>query len=288
MTDKAKIEELEVAMRRPDFWENKARAQEVIKELSRLKAELAGGDKSGYDSYNAVITVFAGAGGDDAEDFARLLFAMYVKYAERQGFSIFVVHQNQNDHGGFRNITFVVQGRGAYGILKGESGVHRLVRLSPFDAKKLRHTSFALVEVIPDFPRDAEIKIDSRDLKIEFFRSSGPGGQNVNKRETAVRIIHLPTGLVAHSEAERSQERNRERALAILQGKLYKLEEERRAAQERGMKISKTTEIAWGNQIRSYILHPYKLVKDHRTGVESHDAEEVLNGEIDIFLKAQS
>jgi peptide chain release factor 2 len=220
---------------------------------------------------------------------------MYVKYAERQGFGIFVVHQNQNDHGGFRNITFVVQGRGrayrqagAYGILKSESGVHRLVRLSPFNAKKLRHTSFALVEVIPDFPRDAEIKIDSRDLKIEFFRSSGPGGQNVNKRETAVRIIHLPTCLAAHSEAERSQERNRERARSILQGKLYKREEERRATQERGMQISKTTEIAWGNQIRSYVLHPYKLVKDHRTGVESRDAEGVLNGEIDIFLKAQS
>lgn len=283
-----RIVELEAAMQAADFWHDKTKAQNAIQELNRLKAALDESGGKNYDRLNAVFTVFAGAGGDDAEDFARLLFTMYVKYAERRGFNVFIIHQNQNVHGGFRSITFEVRGRRAYGILKNESGVHRLVRQSPFNAKKLRHTSFALVEVIPDFPRGGKVEIASRDLKIDFCRSSGPGGQNVNKRETAVRVTHLPTGLVAHSEAERTQERNRERALAILQGKLYKREEEERAAQERGMQISKTTENAWGSQIRSYVLHPYKLVKDHRTGVERRDAEEVLNGAIDAFLQAQN
>ena len=281
-----KIENLESEMQTVDFWQDKHHAQEVIKEIESLKDELLGGEK--YDQLNAVITIFSGAGGDDAEDFSAILFRMYTKFAEKRGFGLTLIHDNQNDHGGYRNVTFLMQGRGAYGILKSESGVHRLVRVSPFNAKKLRHTSFSLVEVIPEFAEGQEIKIAPDDLKIEFSRAGGPGGQNVNKRETAVRIVHIPTNLSAHSTAERSQERNRERALQILMGKLYKRQEEEREAKEKGMYISKTADIEWGSQIRSYVLHPYKMVKDHRTNVETANVDAVLDGEIDLFLPAQA
>lgn len=277
-----KIEELESEMQEAGFWADKTRAQEVIKMVAEMKRDLLGGEK--YDPSNAVITIFSGAGGDDAEDFSAMLLRMYQRFAEKRGFGINLIHENQNDHGGYRNITFLVQGKGAYGILKNESGVHRLVRVSPFNAKQARHTSFSLVEVIPEMTKSEIVKISPDDLKIEFSRSSGPGGQNVNKRETAVRIVHLPTGLSAHSGAERSQERNRERALQILSGKLYRRQEEEREAKEKGMYISKTTEIEWGNQIRSYVLHPYKMVKDHRSGVETNQVDKVLDGEIDLFL----
>lgn len=281
---KRQLEKIETAMQQADFWQNKAKAAELVAEYQRLKDEVAG--QGQYDVGNAVITIFSGAGGDDAEDFSRMLFEMYRKFAERRGFVIHIIHQNENNHGGYRNLTFLVRGRSAYGILKSESGVHRLVRISPFNAKKLRHTSFSLVEVIPEFKSDGEVKIVPEELKIEFARSSGPGGQNVNKRETAVRIVHLPTGLTAQAETERSQERNRDRALAILRGKLYKRQDEEREAKVAGMYISKTTDIEWGNQIRSYVLHPYQLVKDHRTNVETSDVAGVLNGELDLFLKS--
>lgn len=278
-----KIESLESEMQTPDFWQDKQRAQEVIREIESLKNELLGAEK--YDQLNAVITIFSGAGGDDAEDFSAMLFRMYTKFAEKRGFGLALIHEHQNDHGGYRNVTFLVQGKQAYGILKGESGVHRLVRVSPFNAKQARHTSFSLVEVVPEFGKSEAVKISPDDLRIEFSRSSGPGGQNVNKRETAVRVVHIPTNLSAHSTAERSQERNRERALEILQGKLYKRQEEEREAREKGLHISKTAEIEWGSQIRSYVLHPYKLVKDHRTGVETSKIEDVLDGDIDLFLQ---
>ena len=289
MQDKQKIEEqiaaLEAEMADPGFWQNKDLAQEKIQEFNRLKQELAGVGK--YDKGDAVMTIFAGAGGDDAEDWAAMLLAMYQKYAEKHKLDFYLVHDNQNDHGGYRNITFELQGKGAYGLLKNESGVHRLVRISPFNAKSLRHTSFALVEVIPRFAKTEEIKIPEDELKVEFARSSGPGGQNVNKRETAVRIVHLPTNLSAHADSERSQAQNREKALAILSAKLYKKLEDDRLKKEKGMYVSKTTEIEWGNQIRSYVLHPYKLVKDHRTEYETSDVEAVLDGELDNFIEAE-
>ncbi len=283
---KEKIAELEHRMESADFWTDKAKAQKVIKEIAELKDKLLGVGK--YDKGDAVITILAGAGGDDAEDFARMLYGMYIEYVDNRGWETYLVHKNENDHGGYRNITLEIQGKGVYGTLKNESGVHRLVRISPFNAKKLRHTSFALVEVVPKFKKGDEVEILPDDLKVEFSRSSGPGGQNVNKRETAVRIVHIPTKLSAHSDSERSQAQNREQALTLLKGKLFKLREDERKEKEGEMYISKTTEIQWGNQIRSYVLHPYKMVKDHRTDIEVRDIDAVLEkGEIDEFIEAE-
>jgi peptide chain release factor 2 len=213
---------------------------------------------------------------------------MYRKYIEKMGFGMEIIHVNENDHGGYRNITFEVKGRGVYGILKNESGVHRLVRISPFNAKKLRHTSFSMVEVVPKFEKtnSMDIEIPEKDLDISIAKSGGPGGQNVNKRETAVRIVHIPTGISAHVTSERSQAQNKEKALDIIKGKLFKNMEDERIAKEKGMQISKTTSIDWGNQIRSYVLHPYKMVKDHRTNVETAKIDNVFDGEIQEFIDA--
>lgn len=282
---KQRIETIEQEMQQPDFWTDKDRAQVKIKELGELKDSLLGEGK--YDKGDAIITLFAGAGGDDAEDFSRILLEMYMKFADRKGFGFSLLHENQNDHGGYRNITFQLSGKGAYGLLKKESGVHRLVRISPFNAKQLRHTSFSLVEVIPNFEKVKELNIPDDELKIEYTKSSGPGGQNVNKRETAVRIVHIPTNIAVHCDSERSQAQNKEKALAILSGKLYKLLEEQRIKKEQGMYVSKTTEIEWGSQIRSYVFHPYKMIKDHRTGYEERDIDKVLAGDIDGFIQAE-
>lgn len=280
-----KIEALEERMASADFWNDKDSAQSAIRELQNLKDELEGVGK--YDKGSAVMTIFSGAGGDDAEDFSRILLEMYLKFFNNKGFSVSVMHKNENDHGGFRNITLEIDGKNAYGTLKNESGVHRLVRISPFNAKQLRHTSFSMVEVIPKFEKIGEVSIPPEDIKVEYSKSSGPGGQNVNKRETAVRLVHIPTNLAVHVESERSQAQNKDRALAMLEAKLYKLQDEERKAKEKGMYISKTTSIEWGNQIRSYVLHPYKMVKDHRTDVEVRDVEKVLNGDLDEFIEAE-
>ena len=280
-----KIEEIERAMNSAEFWVDKDKAQAMIREHEALKNKLTGVGK--YDAGGAVMTIFSGAGGDDAEDFSRMLLEMYQKFFNKRKWNYRIIHKNENDHGGYRNITLEINSKGVYGTLKNESGVHRLVRLSPFNAKALRHTSFSMVEVIPKFEKLNEVKIPPEDIKTEYSRSSAPGGQNVNKRETAVRLVHLPTNLAVHVESERSQAQNRERAQRMLEAKLYKLLEAERIAKEKGMYISKTTQIEWGNQIRSYVLHPYKMVKDHRTDVEVHDVEKVLNGEIEIFLEAE-
>src|SRR3989344_5814807 len=289
-----KIEELESAMSGGDFWADKDRAQAQIKELQNLKDELSGVGK--YDKGSAVVTIFAGAGGDDAEDFAHILLEMYLKFFDKKKWSYSILHKNENNHGGYRNITLEInnpashkatQDVGPYGVLRNESGVHRLVRISPFNASQKRHTSFAMVEVIPKFENVDEVKIPPEDIKTEHSKSSGPGGQNVNKRETAVRLVHIPTNLSVHVESERSQAQNRDQAQRMLEAKLYKLLEEERKAKEKGMYISKTMQIEWGNQIRSYVLHPYKLVKDHRTDVEVRDVEKILDGNIEEFLEAE-
>jgi peptide chain release factor 2 len=283
-----RITHIEAAMMDGDFWNDKVKAQAMIKELGELKALLEGEGK--YDKGSAVLTIFAGAGGDDAEDFVGILLRMYYKFIEKKGWGIMTLHSHPNDHGGYRNITLAVEGKKAYGMLKHESGVHRLVRVSPFNANAKRHTSFAMVEVIPEFVKgDDVIVIPDSELDVSFAKAGGPGGQNVNKRETAVRIVHIPTGLSVHVATERSQEQNRERALSMLKAKLFKKQEDDRLAKEKGMYISKTTDNEWGSQIRSYVLHPYKLVKDHRTGVEIRDVDGVLeDGDIEAFIEAQN
>ncbi|PIR44718.1 MAG: peptide chain release factor 2 [Candidatus Vogelbacteria bacterium CG10_big_fil_rev_8_21_14_0_10_51_16] len=285
---KKRLAAIEVEMGTPAFWSDKIHAQALVKEYQELKEELETGGAGGkYDRGNAILSIFSGAGGDDAEDFSRILFEMYQKYVESKGWQWSIVHAHENDHGGYRNLTIRIEGRNVYGTLKNESGVHRLVRVSPYSAKKLRHTSFSMVEVIPEFPKGKQIEIPEDDIKVEFARSSGPGGQNVNKRETAVRVVHIPTNLAVHCEAERSQADNKARALEMLAGKLYKLEEEARVAKEKGMYISKTTANEWGSQIRSYVFHPYQLIKDHRTGVEEKNVDKVLYGDLDEFIEAE-
>ena len=290
-----KIKELEKDTVSPNFWQDKTKAQAILKELAELRAKKEGVKK--YDKGNAIITIISGAGGDDAEDFSRMLLEMYIKYANRKNWDIFFIHENKSDHGGYRNVSFEIRplakrqasGQGPYGLLKNESGVHRLVRISPFNAKKLRHTSFSLVEVLPKFSKleEKDFNIPPADIKIEYSRSGGPGGQNVNKRETAVRVVHIPSGISVHATGERSQEQNRERAMSILRAKIFKKAQTEKKTFEEVYKKNYNTEIEWGSQIRSYVLHPYKMVKDHRTGAETSDVNAVLNGEIEIFLNAE-
>ncbi|OGI95772.1 hypothetical protein A2917_00450 [Candidatus Nomurabacteria bacterium RIFCSPLOWO2_01_FULL_42_17] len=280
------IKRLEAFMQSPDFWSDKNKAQATLKELSELKGKLEGFGK--YDKGNAIMAIISGAGGDDAEDFSGMLLSMYLKYADKKGWGISFIHEHQNDHGGYRNITLEISGKNAYGNLKNESGVHRLVRVSPFNANQKRHTSFALVEVLPKFSKleEKDIMIPETDLKIEFSRAGGPGGQNVNKRETAVRIVHIPSGIAVHASKERSQEQNRQQAMAILRAKIFKKAQEEKKSVDESMKL-KNTEIEWGNQIRSYVLHPYKMVKDHRTDAETSNVDAVLDGELDVFIEAE-
>lgn len=290
MKDKSHIEnriaEIEAAMASADFWTDKTKAQAMIREMQELKDSLEGFGK--YDKKSALITIFSGAGGDDAEDFTRMLFEMYMKYAANAGFDLAVIDETRANSGGYRTISFELRGKGAYGRLKNESGVHRLVRISPFNSNGKRQTSFSMVEVIPVMDAADKLELRPEDLDIQFSRSGGAGGQNVNKRDTAVRVVHVPTGISAHVTSERTQEANRAKALDIISGKIVRALEAERKETIGELSVSKTTENEWGSQIRSYVLHPYQMVKDHRTEVETRDVDKVLkNGEIEEFLDAE-
>lgn len=277
-----RITEIETAMNQPDFWNDPKAAQAMIKELQELKDAAEGKEK--FDRNNAIITIVAGAGGDDAEDFARMLVEMYQKYGEGQGWGLSVLDSHPNEHNGYRNIVFEVQGKGSYGELKTESGIHRLVRISPFNSNGKRQTSFVLVEVSPDVTDLKEVELKEEDLDISFARSGGAGGQNVNKRETAVRIVHTPTNISVNVSSERSQLQNKEKGLRLLAGKVFAFLDEQHKRELKGLSVEKTLKIEWGSQIRSYVLHPYQMVKDHRTGTETSQIDKVLAGELQQFL----
>ncbi len=261
--------------------EFKKQFEEAKNEISDLKIQTMLSGK--YDANNAIITIHAGAGGTEAQDWADMLFRMYTMYAEKQGYKISVLNYLAGDEAGIKGVTFMIEGENAYGYLKCEKGVHRLVRISPFDANARRHTSFASVEVMPEIEEAADIEIRPEDLKVDTFRSSGAGGQHINKTESAIRITHIPTGIVVACQTERSQVQNRETCMKMLMSKLV----EKREAEEMEKLSSirgELKKIEWGSQIRSYVFHPYTMVKDHRTNYETSDIFGVMNGNIQQFI----
>jgi peptide chain release factor 2 len=266
-----------------DLEELVGRVDSLDQALGRYEIErMLGGEN---DEANAIVYINAGAGGTEAQDWAEMLLRMYLRWAERKGFETQVVDILPGDEAGIKNVTLLVKGPYAYGYVKCENGIHRLVRISPFDANNRRHTSFASLYAYPELAESIDVDIRDEDLRVDTFRSSGPGGQHVNRTESAIRITHLPTGIVVQCQNERSQHKNRAIAMAILRSRIYELEKKK---QEEKMNIleKEKKDIAWGSQIRSYTLHPYKLIKDHRTKTEVHNADAVLDGEIDPFIKA--
>ena len=263
---------------------------EVEEELRRIErvleeqevARLFAGE---YDEGDAILTINPGAGGVDSQDWAEMLSRMYRRWVERRGFGLEVIEYTEGEEAGIKSATFTVSGEHAFGLLSAERGVHRLVRISPFDAGSRRHTSFASVAVAPVIGGAVEVEIEDKDLKIDTYRASGAGGQHVNKTDSAVRITHLPTGIVVQCQNERSQHQNREVAMGVLKSRLFELEREKRE-REIAAQSGEKADIEWGSQIRSYVLHPYKLVKDHRTGEETANVDRVLDGDLDAFIYA--
>ena len=263
-----------------------AELRETVKDIAKSLNELefrrmmSGKD----DPNNAILTIHPGAGGTESQDWAEMLMRMYLRFAERHGFKTEIMDQQAGDEAGIKSVTIEVTGPYAYGYLKAETGVHRLVRLSPFDANNRRHTSFASVFVLPEIDENIDVEINPADLRIDTYRASGAGGQHVNKTDSAIRITHLPTGIVVQCQNERSQHKNKANALKILASRLYQLKLEEQKAKRKEIENTKT-DIAWGNQIRSYIFHPYNMVKDHRTGVETSNVQQVMDGDLDRFIE---
>lgn len=264
--------------------------KEVAQDIERLQKEIHGlqfqlllGDPD--DRQNAIVAINAGAGGTEAQDWVEMLFRMYIRWAEGKNMQARVIDFLAGDEAGVKNVTFNVIGPYAYGYLKSENGIHRMVRISPFDASGRRHTSFASVSVLPEVDKDINIEISEKDLRVDTFRASGPGGQHVNKTSSAIRITHLPTGIVVQCQNEKSQHRNKDMAMKVLRAKLYELEKEK-LEEEKQERHHTQKEIAWGSQIRSYVFNPYRMVKDHRTNVEVGNLESVMNGNIDMFIDA--
>ncbi len=262
----------------------------IVGQLEALKDRLAKQEfamllNEKYDDRDAIIAIHAGAGGTEAQDWAEMLLRMYLRYAERKGWKTKMLDEHRGAEAGIKSATFSVEGRWAYGYLKCEAGVHRLVRLSPFNADHLRQTSFALVEALPELGEIEEVKIDAKDLRIDTYLSGGHGGQGVQTTYSAVRVTHLPTGIVVTCQNERSQTQNKETALRILRAKLHAIYLQERDAEKKKLR-GEFTSAEWGNQIRSYVLHPYKMVKDHRTKFETSDAERILDGDLDAFVEA--
>jgi len=269
--------------------QDKATAKEVAQSLEALENGVAGLEAKRLlgepdDHRSAILAVNAGAGGTDAQDWAEMLLRLYTRFAERHGFEVKIIDLQEGDEAGIKSATLEVNGHQAYGLLKGEGGIHRLVRISPFDASHRRHTAFASLSVSPQVDEDIEIEINENDLRIDTYRASGAGGQHVNKTSSAVRITHLPTGVVVQCQNEKSQHRNRDLAMKVLRARLYELELAKRQA-EKQQTYDNQQEISWGSQIRSYVLAPYRLVKDHRTGVEMGNVDAVLDGDLDSFVQ---
>ncbi|MBN2125539.1 MAG: peptide chain release factor 2 [Deltaproteobacteria bacterium] len=270
--------------------EDQPTLQEVERDVVRIEKEVKGLEfqmlfSDPDDKRNAIVAINAGAGGTEAQDWVEILFRMYLRWCEARNFDTQIIDYLAGDEAGVKNVTFTVNGYYAYGYLKSEHGIHRMVRISPFDATGRRHTSFASVSVLPEVDTDIRIEIEDKDLRIDTYRASGPGGQHVNKTSSAVRITHIPTGIVVQCQNEKSQHRNRDMAMKVLKARLYEMEKKKLDEKKQEMHQTQK-EIAWGSQIRSYVFNPYRMVKDHRTNVEVGNLERVMNGDIDMFIDA--
>lgn len=284
------LEELQLMFEMQQEESDPEMEKELVDGLSALEKQFENYELSQlldgpYDGNNAILELHPGAGGTESQDWGSMLLRMYMRWAEQHGFSVETLDYQAGDEAGIKSVTLLIKGHNAYGYLKSEKGVHRLVRISPFDSAKRRHTSFCSVDIMPEMDQNIEIDIQPDDLKIDTFRASGAGGQHINKTESAVRITHLPTGIVVSSQAQRSQLKNREQAIGMLKSKLYQLELDKQAQEAAELK-GEQLEIGWGSQIRSYVFHPYSMVKDHRTNYETGNVQAVMDGDLDPFIDA--